>query len=331
MADKEEASDWTETVEAPAAPVSAPAKAPVGIGPAFDPETDGSAPATEEKSPYDVSDPSETPIPEAEVETESDPEAPQAEEEGDPEAEQEEGDDVDPQLEARALEAGFTKEEIAEVGNNVLLAKLLLKMAPAAPAAPAEAKKVATDPEFKIDLDPKEYDEKIVQTLKDMQAHYDKKIEALSKEHAENFSSVTQQRQAEAAAAEEKAVDSAFAGMAELKQFVGSKPMSEIPKNSIAFKNRREIYSEAVAIKRGYEATGKPVPPLEKLLRTAAHAVLGDKTKTIATEQVRQQVTERRSQAIARPTMRQGQGSTASPEQRARAAAQAFLEEKGEL
>lgn len=189
-------------------------------------------------------------------------------------------------------------------------------------SAQTQGQNNADDPwQFKNDLDPETYDEKVVKQGGHM--------EFLTSEVRKLRDYIEVQRMQ----AEEQQFDTAIDALPEgYRDLFGSGRGTALDRESDHFKNRVEVFKTMQALRSGYQKLGRQVGD-DVLFKQALRASFGDKEVSIAKKQISDQL--KRDQAgrfIARPTGRKlspDSDKQMSPKQRAILAVRQMLSEFG--
>lgn len=170
------------------------------------------------------------------------------------------------------------------------------KDVPTPPSAPQ------VDPEFKIELDPDQYDQGLVGVLGGMNQHFSGRLGKLESLLG-TVRQMNEQFQLMQANQREEAFDSFLNGLPEeLVEFVGKGTADDLREgNKAAFEIRGKIWEEAKALRAAYAAQGRKVPE-KAILDRAVRLVLGDKQEEIARRKVAKDVSNRRAQFANRPS-----------------------------
>lgn len=154
------------------------------------------------------------------------------------------------------------------------------------------------------------FDEPTVDLLSGINDHYHGQSEKLHKQLEESnqrLSQVTGRFQAEDAARYAESMDTFFGELSakgdEFRDMYGEGNVSSISLNSPEGKNRLKLLEEMDALQFADRIVGRR-SSLAQLQQRAFRSLHGDKLKTIARNEVRKEVDERRNQSVSRPTSR---------------------------
>jgi hypothetical protein len=156
------------------------------------------------------------------------------------------------------------------------------------------------------ELDPEEYDPKLVQAIQGIHKQYGEKIKKLE----EMVGYVAQDAQSRQQQELTRELDSFFAGDAETHgELFGKGTCAELAKDSKEFKERQGVIAEMNSLVSGYMQTGRPVPAMKEIYRRAKLILHADYKKP---EPVVPRSRDERGQftPVARPTHRNGKPLT---------------------
>lgn len=186
---------------------------------------------------------------------------------------------------------------------------------------PQQAKEIQKPAEDIPDLDPAEFDERIVKGWGAM-----KSIVANLREQNQQFATHFAKEQG-------KQEDSRFDGLisklgAEYEQFLGKGSVEELKTDSKEFKTRTEVWQAMDSLRKGYANLGRQMPSDKALFERAVQSVLGQNMAEIERKKIGSTLKKRSGQFIGRATHREGVDSR-TPDDRARAAVRAKLRDMG--
>lgn len=256
------------------------------------------------------------------------------------------GSQIAEELRLRAEDLGFTKEEIEAHGEDsqilervVALAERKLgemgrKPAPAAgdppkPEAatekPAEKAPPAAGGEFKTELSSDDFDPRLVSEVERIVKHYDGQIVSLKSELKEALDFVRGQQ----AEVQTREIDTQINSLGEVwHDVLGKGNKSDLDPKSEHFANRGKLIDEMNALALAHHQLGRRVPPMDRLMRTAANNLFGDRTREQVRKEIGNTLNKRRAQAIGRPSQRRS-ASVGDPRKSAIKAVQGILEKSG--
>lgn len=192
------------------------------------------------------------------------------------------------------------------------------------PVEPAKSEVPPVKPlgKLKVELDPEVYDEEQIKTFTTLVDEINSQrdvIQALAQLAVtthDGIQKVTGQTQAEAEAHFERLADSFFSGLGDgFGDLFGKEPIRQLPMQSPKIQSRNEVVEQALALKAIDEQKNRPVKTDDQYLQRALRALHADKLKNIARREVLGEVSQRRKQAIQRPSGSNGVALT--PRQKA--------------
>ena len=229
-----------------------------------------------------------------------------------------------PEVIERAKQVGFSEQELKQYsdGTKLLLdvqrvedmAIRRLQALEAAKTQETPKQEAQAEDDFKIDLDEKEYDPKIVNALKGLKESFEKKLErriAQYEQQAQGLVSYVHEQQMKAAT---ERLDGLFNGLGEeTKQLFGKGAMDSV--TPAERDNRWKVVQQMAAIEEGYSKLGLKLPAEKELHRRAVEAVFGEDIKKSARKEISQQLTKQKSKLMQRPAAkRTGANPGLSPE-----------------
>ena len=187
------------------------------------------------------------------------------------------------------------------------------------PAKETATPQPSTTEKFKVELDPDAYDADLVKQVNAMNDYYHSRAEKADAHIKEMQDHLNRQMRADQSRAVVKRET-------DLRQFIETLPKehAEIVNNG-KFDSFRD---EVDAIEAGYAARGRAIP--KDLFDRGLRAALGEQMETIARRQVKEKVTKRQSQSIARPG-RSGKQSSGNPTKDAAAFAAKYQKDHPEI
>jgi len=246
-----------------------------------------------------------------EIENDDDDEKPAVEniEADDEEPVGETDDDEKPVIEdaliARAIKAGFDPEEAAAFKTPESLQRVLDAMEPkqgAEQSAEGEPEKQENPFEYKLNLDPEEYDLEtgIGAEMVKMNQHYATLVNKLvgrlgsmaGDQYTERF-------------------DAAISGLGETwKGVFGEGSLSDIDPKGNEFKARQRLDREVSVIQKGRAALGRPPLPLKEAMQRALRSEFTKEQQSFEDSQRKSQLKHRNRQKLIRPASQVGARGT---------------------
>lgn len=213
---------------------------------------------------------------------------------------------VDEQLLADAELVGFTREEAESMTPQALEKSIRVALRNVAMAKRDAVERMVQEPEleeFKIDLDPAEYDEKVIATFQKMKEHYDKQLADVN-ERTRYAATHAQQVEQQARRRFEQEFTSKFdADVAAigLEDVLGKGTVSEIRGNDTAFKNRLRVLEHMEMDAARYLNRGDQPPDQDVLFKRAIHAEFGDRLIQKQQQELSSKVEKRAGQILPKP------------------------------
>jgi hypothetical protein len=203
-----------------------------------------------------------------------------------------------------------------------------------APAADATAGKVGPFEKFKINLNPDEFDEQTISLLNGINDHYDslvrqqhQELESL-KSAVSGFSGVTQNFQQQEASRFTNELDTFFNGLPEdFREDFGQGVANSFTADSPHLKARHNLIQEMSALQIADANLGRPASSYTQLAQRALRVLHSTKLEQVASKKILVKASDRRNQAIERPTGRKGKAL--SPDRAAADFASNFYRERG--
>jgi len=235
------------------------------------------------------------------------------------ETETEEKPAIDDDLLARAEEMGFTKYEAQSFSNAEDLKRTLDILDGAWDAKPggdkeekAGEKDSQKEPEFKVDLNPDEYDEKVIKTFEDLNKFHTDRYAGLEAKLNQVLEAVGNEQ----AAAADVRFESMIEGLGEdFTDTLGKGPGHTLDRKGAQFENRIKLHEEIVRIAAGYAALNQRVPTEKELFEQAVGTVFKDKQKNLDMDKLGKKLNKRSKQSLGRAAPRKDK--ELSPDQRA--------------
>lgn len=215
---------------------------------------------------------------------------------------------VDEQLLADAELVGYTRAEAMSMAPQALEKSIRVALRNAALAKRDAVERMAEIPtaaEFKIDLDPNEYDEKVIGTFQKMKEHYDKQLSDLRNTTmyaAQHAQEVEQQTRARFEQEFTSKFDTDLAAL-KLDDVFGQGSISELSasKNDTAFQNRLRVIEHMEMDAERYLRRGERPPTQDQLFQRAIRAEFGDRLIQNQQQSISKQVEKRAAQIVPRP------------------------------
>jgi hypothetical protein len=201
-----------------------------------------------------------------------------------------------------AIRAGLTIEEAREFGSDKLLMRAIDMVRAVAVKSITEPKAEAKDPlaGFPV-LDPEQFEPEVIKAFDALKGivkqQYDS-IQALQSQREQS----SQVSQADTA----REIEGWFDGQVEklgedFKESLGKGAYSAMDKSSAQFVKRDELAGQMAILATGYKASGKPMPPREKIFEQAAKMVLSDEYQKNYEKKLSADLGKREKQHINRP------------------------------
>jgi len=219
---------------------------------------------------------------------------------------------ISDELLARAEKMGFTKYEAQSFSNAEDLKRTLDILDGAGDAKPGGEKDSEKEPEFKIDLNPDEYDEKVINTFEGLNKFHTDRYSALETKLNQVLEAVGNDQ----AAAADVRFESMIEGLGDdFTETLGKGPGHSLDQKGTQFENRVKLHEEIVRIAAGYAALGQQVPTEKELFEKAVGVVFKDKQKTLEMDKLGKKLDKRSKQSLGRAAPRKDR--ELSPDQRA--------------
>jgi len=204
--------------------------------------------------------------------------------------------ELDDETLQRAVDAGMKlKDAKAFKGNKSGLENVIALLESRSAAKPTEDREVAkAKAEDELpDLDPNEYDEKVV-------AHF-KALKAQRAKDDERIAALEQQLHQQKVESAEEWFDGQIKDLGEdFEAVLGKGTVKDIAFGSAAFKKRGEIAERMEVLANGYIASGKPVPSDKALFDESVKIVLEKEIKAADERKLASKLEKRAGQHIAR-------------------------------
>jgi len=230
---------------------------------------------------------------------------------------------ISDELLARAEKMGFTRYEVtkyeAQSFSNAEDLKRTLDILEGVEAEAGGEDKKKTgkedsqkEPEFKIDLNPDEYDEKVIKTFEGLNKFHTDRYSALETKLNQVLEAVGNDQ----AAAADVRFESMIEGLGDdFTETLGKGPGHSLDQKGTQFENRVKLHEEIVRIAAGYAALGQQVPTEKELFEKAVGVVFKDKQKTLEMDKLGKKLDKRSKQSLGRAAPRKDR--ELSPDQRA--------------
>lgn len=225
---------------------------------------------------------------------------------------------ISDELLERAEKMGFTRYEAQSFSNAEDLKRTLDILDGADAGAGGEDKEKAgeedlqKEPEFKIDLNPDEYDAKVIKTFENLNKFHTDRYTALEAKLNDVLEAVGNEQAAAADLRFESMIDGLGDDFAET---LGKGPGHSLNRKSPQFENRVKLHEEIVRIAAGYAALGQRVPTEKELFEQAVGTVFRDKQKDLAMDKLGKKLDKRSRQSLGRAAPHKDK--ELSPDQRA--------------
>jgi hypothetical protein len=248
-------------------------------------------------------------VEEAGVEEPEDEPGEEASEEAVGEQEEETTDDgpegIDPMLLVKAGRLGFTDEELKKIGRSNEALAAVIEHEEARSSA-GEDGKVEEDL-FDLGLDPKEYDDEIIEAFQKIVNRYDEKIKTLTESISPALSAVESMSEAQAEQQKTAIVtrfDEELNKMKDMENLFGAK----LPKQGTQhFKNREKAWGKFNTLFAAAQESGEKTT-FEELVSDAVTLSFKGEVKKMSNERKKKVLNERRKRTIEPPS----DGGTAS-------------------
>lgn len=187
---------------------------------------------------------------------------------------------------------------------------------PLAPQQPQQPPKLGAFEKLKLELNPEEFDEKSIAALNQVNEHYDKLMREQAEMVAaqnqallalnEQFTQITSRQQAEAHAEFTREMDTFFTKLGdEFTDVFGKGDLKSLLPNSPQWTSRQQLVEEMELLRWVDAQANRPRSPDSLLAQRALNALHPDKLKATVRKELNSQVSQRRSQALARTAGRQ--------------------------
>lgn len=240
--------------------------------------------------------------------------------EGQDSAEQPEFSD---ELLKRAADAGLSRSEVENFGSPEAVERVLVAFENemARRVGQKETREQPTDSEPDLVLDEDLLDPDVVSAFKQQDARMKKLEQKLAAAESEN------QRREEAEF--ESRCEGRFQSLGdEYKDLLGKGPSSGLGPRTKAFRNRKDVKAEMLALKAGYIQTGRAVPDEGDLFHRALRSLFGEQQETLTRRKIEGRVKSRKGKQINRPGNRERK-TQSDPTETAVRDVDAFMRDKG--
>ena len=187
-------------------------------------------------------------------------------------------------------------ERLNEARGDVALAREAQPVKPGAPEQPV-------DPFADLpDLDPEEYDPKVVQYLNGMKDATRAALDEKQKQMDSFYEGQAAAVQASQAVADREALqwfESEIKGL-EMPEALGEGGHSDLAQGSPQLAKRDAIAAQAAVLMAGYEASGQPSPTREEIFRVSARLALADEYQALRENEVSADLEKRAGSHISR-------------------------------
>jgi hypothetical protein len=216
----------------------------------------------------------------------------------------EEGDTLDEDLITRAMDAGWTRNEVS--GFNEAQLKQVLSVHDRSAPRPEPQRAVVPEPkqeepeeEFDIGLDPEMQDPDVIKAFKNLDDRHKSRNGVLQKQLDE----VTGHLRRQAVESYQQDFDSWIAQLPDgFKEHVGEGATNTMDEGGSAFKTRNQIAIAASHLTSGMAGNGQSVPNQWAMFERGLYAILGEKAATIGREQEKEKANKRGKMTTAIPT-----------------------------
>lgn len=212
--------------------------------------------------------------------------------------------EIDDELIDRALDAGFTAEELRQMQSSAAL-RQAVSLAERLAAREKERKSAGGDSKSSPAKDTEISEPNWQQMLDDGHDPQIVKVQQTVWQQANAARSMAQQIAAAEAdrafQAQCQRFDSELSAMTDLTSVLGTGTLSELTaSNPAQAANRQRVFTQMEVLRRGYEVTGRQVPSESQLIRAAAASAFPDQIQKNARQQVKQSIRNANSQALPR-------------------------------
>lgn len=188
------------------------------------------------------------------------------------------------------------------------------------PGGPLEA----PPSEFKVHLDPENFDAEIIDQFNKMNTYYQQHVTNMQRA----IGQFMQQTNVREHTAKVERFDAYMNSLgSEYESLVGKGTVDELDPRSPAVQKRDEIWRQRDALEAAYEQHGQSMPSPRALLARATRAVLSDDLASLERKKLNGKVEERRKQVVHRPTQRKSKAGT--PLEGAVEAVKAIVRDRG--
>ena len=225
----------------------------------------------------------------------------------------EKGESVDepPQdLLNRAISLGMTQDEIGDQSPEALeMTVRYLERLPVEDQDSDQHQEDDFDDEgddsFQIDLDEDLYEPEVIEAIKSLHEHHNKKHARLQSRIDERDQ---HQRQVEMNAFAMRFDEQVESLGSDYTELFGKGRGMEMKDSDSSYQNRMKLIEQMDVLAEGYVQTGKRVPGEAELFKEALGSVFQKETEKIKTKATRRKAGRRSGQIINRPTQRRGTG-----------------------